>query len=226
MIKHRDIPFYQIPKNLLEYGKVSLGAVLTLSILMDRESIEEKYHKLDKKGYFWVTKAYIASILHISYGSITKYYKELLDAKLIQRRYIPKNTDGYSKQYFYRIDWGTLLQLGLEEPHSCEASTQEEVVASNIVHDNPDEPPKWSEEAMPFFEDSDPPPPEWIEGIKDPGEPPFWSVQIAPLDANGKDLHTPADIKASEEPLNEFCESDLRCQPPLSDSDFDQEIIL
>ena len=184
--------YYQIQNGIMEHRTLSLGAKLTYGIIRRSEMYAIDKGKA-KNGYFWLTRAAIASKLNRSLRKISDYIKELVDAGVIQRRCIPSNHNGLVIHDYFRIVWEVVKDLERETP----PSDAEEESGTDIYYEDPNEPPELEEHFSPW----------------DPYEDPF-----IPAGRSDENLET------EEPPVSVSSFSELE-QPPLADSDFDQEIL-
>ena len=105
MNRNKKIPFFQIPTPILECGGLSFGAIVTFSVLIRCESYRICKHQT-RDGFFWESRAHIASVLHKSSRSVSDYIRELVNARIIERKSIPSfDSYGPSKHDWFRINW-------------------------------------------------------------------------------------------------------------------------
>jgi len=166
----------------MEHRTLSLGAKLTYAIIRRSEMYAIDKGKA-KDGYFWLTRAAIASKLHRSPRKISDYIKELVDAGIIQRRCIPSNHNGLVIHDFFRIDWEVVRGLELDEAQASPSLYEEETTSKyvenpdtvetlEIINDRQGPPPEW--------EDLDTPPPGYFDDTVVPDDPPDWCGKTDP----------------------------------------------
>ena len=167
MNNHKDIRYYQIPKGVLENRKLSFGAKLVFAIMVNCVNITTKERISASRKYF-------AFLLDKSERHISRYYDELVNAKVVKKQYI---TNKYGdKHNFFQIDWEVVK--GLEEDGvQSNANLLEETPSSpNIVR----EPQNMiDKEELPFGFDEQTAPAVYVER---PDVIPDWCGQITPED--------------------------------------------
>ncbi len=134
MNRNKKIPFYQIPTPILECGVLSFGAIVTLAVLIRCESYRICKHQT-RDRFFWESRAHIASVLHKSRRSVSDYIRELVNARIIERKSIPSfDSYGPSKHDWFHINWERVNNLGSDETHTSDIIN--EVVSCPQTRDN------------------------------------------------------------------------------------------
>ena len=151
MNNHKDIRYYQIPKGILENRILSFGAKLTCAILVNCVNITKKERVSAPRKYF-------AVLLNKSERNISRYYDELVNAKVVKKQCI---TNKYGdKRNFFRIDWEVVKGLEEDGVQSNANLLEETPSPPNIVREPQN---RIDEEELPFGFDEQTDPSVYVE---------------------------------------------------------------